>query len=279
MMIYDIIKKTVPKLDAEYKISEIINHSASKGTLREFIMKNIIRPFLPKRYGICNGECFDLYGSTSKQMDVIIYDDLFSYAIPIGDYYIMPFESTYGEIEVKSMLNKQTFLESIKNISSFKSLKKETPENCQILPNLSFEIKGVTWNRNGFTKPFGIVFAYNSVAPKTVLNYFHDINHLDPSLMPDMIVLLKEQTIIFRVIYEGDKFYVTDRNTYEGFIPIKCNEDTLPIFLSYILSRTKDTCLKIADTISPLNKMVDKYLHEIDKAPIVKFDKQYNGED
>jgi len=275
LLIYDIIKNAAPKLDAEYNMSKIVQHSASKGALREFILGEIIRPFLPKRYGLCNGECFDSQDGISKQFDIIVYDDLFSYAIPMGDYYMMPFESAYGEIEVKSMLNRDTFLQSIDNIASFKSLKKETPGACQVLPNLSLEINGITWNKTGFTKPFGVVFAYDSAEPKTVLDYFHELSPLNPSLMPDMIILLKKKTIIFRVIYESEGFYVTTGNTYQGFITLPCKDDTLPVFLSYILCRTRDTRLKLANTDDMLNKQIDKYLHEMEKQPVIKFSMQH----
>lgn len=193
MQLYDALKIAVPRLEAEFSISNIVQHSASKGSLREFMVEKIMRPFLPKRYGLCNGECFDSSGRVSKQLDIIVYDDLFSYAIPMGNYYMMPFESAYGEIEVKSMLKEDTFFESIKNIESFKALEKERPGDCQILPNLELEIKGVTWNKTGFRKPFGVVFAYDSADPKTVVKYFHKIKPLNPSLMPDMIVLLKKK--------------------------------------------------------------------------------------
>lgn len=278
MTLYDVIKAAVPKLEAEYNMSKVVNHSASKGALREYLLKEIIRPFLPKRYGLCNGECFDSHNGVSKQLDVIVYDDLFSYAIPMGDYYMMPFESAYGEIEVKSMLNRETFLESINNIASFKSLIKETPENCQVLPNLAIEIDGIKWNKTGFAKPFGIVFAYDSVAPETVLSYFHEIKPLNPSLMPDMIVLLKQKTIIFRLFYKGEEFYVTTNNTYQGFMTLPCEEDTLPIFLLYILSRTSDTRLKIAGTADILNEKIDQFLHAMETQPVIKFSTQHNEE-
>ena len=275
MTLYDVIKTATPNFDAEYNMSKIVQHSASKGALREFLLREIIKPFLPKRYGLCNGECFDSHDGVSKQLDVIVYDDLFSYAVPMGEYYMMPFESAYGEIEVKSMLNKEAFFESIENIASFKSLIKETPEDCQVLPNLAIEIDGIKWNKTGFTKPFGVVFAYDSMEPKTVLNYFHEIKPLNPSLMPDMIVLLKKKTIIFRLFYESEKFYVTTSNTYQGFITLPCEDDTLPIFLSYILSRTRDTRLKIADTDNMLNVQIDKYLHTMGEQSIVKFSTQH----
>ena len=276
MTLYDAIKASTPKLDAEYNMSQLIQHSASKGALREFLLKEIIRPFLPNRYGLCNGECFDAHNGVSKQLDIIVYDDLFSYAIPMGDYFTMPFESVYGEIEVKSMLNKEAFFESINNIASFKSLKKEPPDDCQILPNLALDINGITWDKYGFTKPFGVVFAYDSVEPETVLNYFHEITPLNPALMPDMIVLLKKKTIIFRLFYKGDGFYVTTNNTYQGFITLPCADDTLPIFISYILSRTRDTIIKLADTDDMLNAQIDKYLHAMGNQHVVKFNNQHN---
>lgn len=280
MTLYDVLKTAAPKLEAEYNMSRIVRHSASKGALREFLLKEIIRPFLPNRYGLCNGECFDSHDGVSKQLDIIIYDNLFSYAIPMGDYYMMPFESAYGEIEVKSMLNKESFYESINNIASFKSLTKEPPDACQVLPNLSIEINGVTWNKSGFTKPFGVVFAYDSVEPKTVLQYFHEVKPLNPSLMPDMIVLLKKKTIIFRIVYyENEKLYVSTSNTYQGFMTLPCDDDTLPIFLLYLLCRTRDTRIKIADTDDMLNAQIDKYLKKMGEQPVVKFSVQHTEDD
>ena len=173
------------------------------------------------------------------------------------------------------MLNRDTFRQSIENIASFKLLQKETPGDCQILPNLSLEIAGITWNKSGFTKPFGVVFAYDSVEPKTIIEYFREMGSLNASLMPDMIVLLKKQTIIFRVYYEGERFYVTTGNTYQGFVALPCKDDTLPIFLLYVLSRTRDTRLKIADTDNMLNAQIDKYLHEMGEQPCVKFVEQH----
>ena len=93
--------------------------------------------------------------------------------------------------------------------------------------------------------------------------------------MPDMIVLLKSKTIIFRMIQEGKKFYVTTNNTYDGFLTLPCKDDTLPIFLLYVLTRTRDTRLKIADTADILNHQIDKYLHSMGEQPIVKFSTQH----
>lgn len=272
MKFYEALKAATPKLEAEFNMSQIIQHSPSKGALREYILNSIIRPFLPKRYGLTNSECFDATGKTSKQLDITIYDDLFSYAIPYGDYKLLPFESVYGVIEVKSLLNKESFFEGIDNIASLKSLSREPAGKCQVLPNLEIDIAGIEWNFNGYTKAFGVVFAYDSVTPETVISYFHDLSPLNPSLMPDMIVLFKKKTIIARIQYfEDEKFYVTTGNTYQGFLILPCDEDTLPIFLAYILCRTNDTRIKIADISGILNSRIDERLHAMGEQKVVKF--------
>lgn len=279
MTFYDALKTATPKLEAEYNMSQIIQHSPSKGALREYILNNIIRPFLPKRYGLANCECFDSLGKTSKQLDIVIYDDMFSYAIPCGDFHLLPFESVYGVIEIKSLLNKDSFTESISNISSLKKLHREPAGKCQILPNLEIEINGINWSTNAFTTPFGVVFAYDSADPKTVINYFHSISPLNPSLMPDMIVLFKKKTIIVRIrYYEDGQFYVTTGNTYQGFLLLPCEEDTLPIFLTYIMCRVNDTRIKITNISDILNMRIDTRLHAMGEQPVIKFN-QLHTED
>lgn len=121
--------------------------------MREYILNSIIRPFLPKRYGLTNSECFDAIGKTSKQLDIAIYDDLFPYAIPYGDYKLLPFESVYGAIEVKSLLNKESFFESIDNIASLKSLPREPTGKYQVLPNWEIEIAGMSGTLTATLKP------------------------------------------------------------------------------------------------------------------------------
>lgn len=73
----DAIRKTAKRLEAEFEKSELVMHNQSKGIIREYIIKNCIRPFLPDAYGISSGECFDINGTVSRQLDVVVYDKLF----------------------------------------------------------------------------------------------------------------------------------------------------------------------------------------------------------
>ena len=40
----DALKKTAKRLDAEFEASQLIQHSASKGAFREYIIKQCVRP-------------------------------------------------------------------------------------------------------------------------------------------------------------------------------------------------------------------------------------------
>ena len=65
-------------LDAYFEQSKDILHNASKGTIRESILNRVIRPFLPSCYGLSGGEAFDSEGNVSKQLDLVVYDSVFS---------------------------------------------------------------------------------------------------------------------------------------------------------------------------------------------------------
>ncbi len=46
-------------------------------------------------------------GNVSKQLDVVLYDTLYSYVVPYTEDFIQfPYEYVYGNIEIKSFLNK-----------------------------------------------------------------------------------------------------------------------------------------------------------------------------
>ena len=262
------LRRTSALLDAKFTTSEDINHNPSKGAFREFIVKNCIRPFLPEAYGISNGECFDINGSVSKQLDIVVYDKLFSYVVPYSDEFIQfPFESVYGNIEVKSMLNKNELFSALDNIASLKKLKREKADPAQILPNRSFHINGIQWDdTTNYYDPFGIIFAFGSLKAETIVEHLREKSIGDIPYLPEMIVLYNEKTIIFRIKYEkkedgGQGWYVSFYGDYDGFIAVPCGKDTLPIFITEVLihsSYERISAMSIADIINPV---IDNVLH------------------
>jgi len=274
----DALKKTAKRLDAEFEASQLIQHSPSKGAFREYIVKHCIRPFLPEAYGISSGECFDVYGNMSKQLDAVVYDRLYSYTVPYTDDFIQfPYESVYGNIEIKSFLNKNELIAATENIVSFKRLIRKAPEAAQIIPNRSLDIKGITWSDTGTAETFGIIFAYDSLEPETLIKHLREI---DPDLLPflpNLFVLYKKKTAIMRIKYEVDradgveKFYPNFYGDYDSFMSLPCGEDILPIFITNILihsSYERISTMEIADLINPV---IDNALHSMPPQKVARY--------
>lgn len=274
----DAIRKTAKRLEAEFEKSELVMHNQSKGIIREYIIRNCIRPFLPDAYGISSGECFDINGTVSRQLDVVVYDKLFSYVVPYAEDFIQfPFESVYGNIEVKSNLTTDELSRAIENVKSLKQLFREKPADAQILPNRSLEIGGIEWSETGISEPFGIIFGYKSLKPNTIINFLRQITKDQIQFLPNMIVLYEERTIILRIKYEYDKisgkegFYPNFYGDYDGFMSLPCGEDTLPIFITNVLihsSYERLNTLNIADLINPI---IDKALRNMPPSKVARY--------
>ena len=113
----------------------------------------------------------------SKQLDAVVFDRLYSYTVPYTDDFIQfPYESVYGNIEIKSFLNKDELFTAINNIVSFKKLEQKAPTAAQIISNRCIDIKGVTWSDSGIYDTFGVVFAYDSLEPETLIKHLRTIS-------------------------------------------------------------------------------------------------------
>lgn len=259
----EMLRKSIKRVESDFNFSALIDHRSSKGSVREFIIKNFLRPFLPKCYGISGGQAFDKNGNISKQLDIVIYDDLHSYLAPyMSDFIYFPCESIYGNIEVKSFLDKKSFDEAVENIKSMKKLKREPVDGYYINPMKKFEIENISWNIQTVNEYMGIIFAYESVKPETVLSYIHEyINQNDSSLdyLPNMIVLFKEQTIIERFKKDDDgKYSISPFKDYDYFAILNYGDDILSVFILSILIMLRCIdlkAMKIEELIEDVNRL------------------------
>src|SRR6202043_2329143 len=90
------------KIVADIENSNLFTHMGDRGTFRENIIANFLRPFLPDCYGLSSGEVFAQDGSQSAQVDIVLYDTLFSTVLFKGrQSMLFPSESVFGSIEVK----------------------------------------------------------------------------------------------------------------------------------------------------------------------------------
>ncbi len=139
-----VFQRISQKLRYDFEISSEINHAGSRGSAREGYLKEFLQSGrLPRKYAIGSGEIVGRTSNTSKQSDLIIYDNLNGISLVYDEStQVYPIDCIYGIIEVKSSLSKAELIDSLEKIKSFKSM---SPRG-----NIS----------RHQSKPFGMIFAY-----------------------------------------------------------------------------------------------------------------------
>lgn len=65
-----------------------------------------MRQFLPHCYGVGSGLVFSADGDDSRQVDIVIYDVVYSIILRTDEErFLFPCESVFGSIEIKSSLD------------------------------------------------------------------------------------------------------------------------------------------------------------------------------
>lgn len=120
MSLIDYNKTTTKELLAlQNKVRSLITHWGEDGRYKEAILKNIIRRFLPEKYSIGTGFVIkqtDIRGEhlSSRQIDLIIYDDASPILFKEGDFIILTPDAVRGIIEVKANLQNQGIAEVLR---------------------------------------------------------------------------------------------------------------------------------------------------------------------
>ena len=82
-----------------------IKHPATKGQLREILVRELFRPLLPADIGVGTGHIIDTQNRTSTQQDVILFDRRVLPPVTVeSEVGLFPVESVLYTIEVKSKL-------------------------------------------------------------------------------------------------------------------------------------------------------------------------------
>lgn len=88
--------------------SQSITHAGTMGAVNEENFVNVLRKYLPNRYAIDTGIIIDSTGSTSHQIDVVIYDKQYTPTLlDQENHRYIPAEAVYAVFEVKPTVNKQ----------------------------------------------------------------------------------------------------------------------------------------------------------------------------
>lgn len=109
------------KLDADALLfNRKLTHSGLVGSENENAIADVIRGFLPIKYGIeVNALVIDRFGKVSKQADIVIYD-----AENQPRYFrkVFPVEIVYAVIEVKTSMSSSEAKSALENLTSVSEL-------------------------------------------------------------------------------------------------------------------------------------------------------------
>lgn len=177
-------------LDFE-QIQSQVKHAGERGSEREASLRTFLQSYLPTKYAVTDGEIVDEFRQTSKQCDLIIYDQLNCPLLLAGkDYRVFPVEPVFATIEVKSVLSTAELRDASEKIKSVKILDRQ----------------------NGPIA--GIVFAYSSVWRTDPMEYIAEnlrkINQgLEPYQYIDLLCVLDAGVI--NVIDEEGYTRITEK--------------------------------------------------------------------
>lgn len=150
--IKELLEAKQKELCAMLDVSNVISHPTGKGDNTEKNWKKFLEEILPKKYGIDRGYLIDSNGNESDQIDIIIYDALYSPLIitsQAGEKFI-PVESVYAVVEVKPSINKNTLQYANEKIESVKKLKRSSR---------GMTCAGKRVERRKLTKILGVILA------------------------------------------------------------------------------------------------------------------------
>jgi len=106
----EFLESTGKELQARIDRAVFYRHKTGVGDAREDVVRDYLSEVLPPRFAVDRGKFFDKEGQLSREFDVIISESIdVSPAMVLAGRRIVPVESVYGVIEVKSKLNKRDY--------------------------------------------------------------------------------------------------------------------------------------------------------------------------
>lgn len=182
-------------------INELFIHNGLKGEGNEAVIRELIKKFIPKKYGVDSGVIIDRKGNQSKQCDIIIYDNYYYPEIfSFSNIHLYPVDLVYALIEVKTTLNPSQAKLAIENIKSTKQLDfiKDFFRINPIDPIDFSDEKAVLWQNESTTPPLGLIFAYQSATSnfETLANWFEIENNEKKTLYPSHVFCLDHGIVL-----------------------------------------------------------------------------------
>jgi len=148
-----------------HTINGLFEHQGVKGGGNESVLIDLLKNFLPKKYGVDTGVVVDKTGAQSKQCDIVIYDAVnYPEIFSLTSAKFFPVDFVYATIEVKTTLDSQKAKDAIANIRSVQSLDyiKEEFRHSTTEPITELKPDTVLFLTKSTTPPLGLIFSYTT---------------------------------------------------------------------------------------------------------------------
>jgi Domain of unknown function (DUF6602) len=231
------LRNSVARVSAGLEDSRLFEHKGDRGEFRERVISEFLRPFLPACFGIGSGAAFDMSGASSKQLDIVLYDALFSIVLfRDGENSLFPCESVFGNIEVKSHLSVPELSGAIENIRSLKKLSRANSDMCDVLPFRRLGLAPpLTFDPSVRNPYLGIVFGYAGATMEALLEVLNSLVRQADSgsdqTLPDYVFNFERGYTILRVASTAGKGVPAPHGQpYSNFAGVNTGTDTLVLF-------------------------------------------------
>lgn len=226
------LRNEAAKVTANIEQSKLFTHMGDRGAFREAIIKDFLRPFLPECYGLSSGEVFSYDGEQSAQVDIVVYDAVFSTVLfKGGPCQLFPAESVYGSIEVKSSLSTEELDKAISNIASLKRLRRDSSDMLQFLPQLHFNVSdSFSYDKRPANPYVGFIFGYKGVHSEVVAKNLTGKLRENPAqkqLLPDFVFVADPGSIVLR---SADCGVASPGHEFDSFVCLEIPGEALPMF-------------------------------------------------
>jgi|CXWL01.1.fsa_nt_gi hypothetical protein len=215
MDIESIFRYSAEKMKLEWAtIKASLDQSGDKGTALEKTVMQFLRPYIPKNLGMVSGEITDSDGNSTKQMDIIIYDEIKAPLLyDVGDIRVIPIECVYAVIEVKSNIASQNDVDDIfEKMLSVKKLQKTSFYPTQGATIHSVSIYGKDWT---IWPVHFFAFSIDSMSIDTLatkIDQKHKEQKLDVEKRIDSVCVL-EKGVIFNKLVSGSYSALPEPNS------------------------------------------------------------------
>jgi len=204
-------------------ISDQMSHPGEKGRNNEFVLREFLERTLAERYSVSTGKVVSVGGHESGQVDLIVHDRLNTPAlIEARAWRLVPVESVYAVISVKTTLDKGELRDALRSIETVRAL----PRTAAIL-HLPTEVVEVPEAK--LLRPRGFVFGFKSswaTAASADAAFRELIAEVDDRYRPNAMCIL-DQCFIVRRAYTTETivfsrhvlmhFFVFLSQSLEGF--------------------------------------------------------------